>query len=102
MQGPAGGGLPQGIDGYEQMVNTFAEQAKTFWRAWGPAGEPMVQGTEAWAQMQRAYVQWLGQTFEAGGQKAQRTRPASGMPLPGLTFNPWPGPGGSEGGGWDR
>lgn len=67
MQGPRGEIL-QGIDGYEQMVNTFAEQAKTFWRSWGPAGEPMVQGIEAWAQMQHAYIQWLRQTAGAGHQ----------------------------------
>ncbi len=54
MQRPQGGGIPQGVDGYEQMVNTFAEQAKTFWRSWGPPGEPIVQGTEAWVQMQHS------------------------------------------------
>ncbi len=58
----------RGLDDYEQMVGSFAEQAKAFWRPWGPAGEPMVQGIEAWAQMQRAYLQWLRQTFEAGGR----------------------------------
>jgi len=56
----------QGLDGYEQMVNTFAEQAKMFWRMWGPAGEPMVRGIEAWAEMQRAYLQWLRQTSGVG------------------------------------
>ncbi len=59
---------PQGLDGYEQMVNTFAEQAKTFWRMWGPAGEPMVLGIESWAEMQRAYIQWLRQATGAGSQ----------------------------------
>ncbi len=100
----AGDEALQGLDGYEQMVGTFAEQAKAFWRSWGPAGEPMVQGIEAWAQMQRAYLQWIRQTFEAGGGAAQPTptKAISGVPLPGLTFGPWPGPGDSEGGGWDR
>ncbi len=59
---------PQGIDDYEQMVNTFAEQAKGFWSSWGAQGEPMVQGIEAWAQMQRSYIQWLRQSTGAGGQ----------------------------------
>ena len=45
-QGPEGGELPQGIDGYELMVDNFAEQAKLLWRSWGPAGEPMVQGRD--------------------------------------------------------
>jgi hypothetical protein len=26
----------RGIDGYEQMVNTFAKNAKAYWRLWGP------------------------------------------------------------------
>ncbi len=59
MQGPWGGEMPQGMDSYEQMVNTFAENTKMFWRMWGPTGEPMVRGVEAWAEMQRAYIQWL-------------------------------------------
>ena len=59
---------PQGLDAYEQMVNTFTEQGKMFWRMWGPAGEPMVRGIEAWAEMQRAYIQWFRQITEAGNQ----------------------------------
>jgi hypothetical protein len=88
---PQGDELPQGIDVYEQMMNTFAEQAKTFWKSRGPAGEPMALGIESFAQMQRAYIQWLRQV--------KRT---SGASLPGFTFDAWPGPGGSEGGGWDH
>ena len=61
-----GGEALQGLDGYEKMVDSFAEQAKAFWRSLGPTGEPMVQGIEAWAQMQRAYIQWLRQTTGAG------------------------------------
>lgn len=56
----------QGIEGYEQMVNTFSEQAKGYWRMWGPLGEPMVQGVDAWAAMQGAYIRWLRQTYGAG------------------------------------
>jgi hypothetical protein len=67
-QGPQGDEALQGLDGYEQMVNTFAEQAKTFWRMWGPPGEPLVRGIEAWAEMQRAYLQWLRQTYGAGNR----------------------------------
>jgi hypothetical protein len=81
----------QGIDVYEQLMNTFAEQAKTFWKSMGPAGEPMALGIESFAQMQRAYIQWLRQV-----------KSTSGASLPGLTFDNWPGPGDSEGGGWDR
>ena len=39
----------RGLDGYEQMVDTFAENAKTYWRWWGALGEPMVRGIDAWA-----------------------------------------------------
>jgi hypothetical protein len=58
----------QRLGDYEQMVNTFAEQAKMVWRMWGPQGEPMVRGIEAWAEMQRAYIQWIRQTTGAGNQ----------------------------------
>jgi len=73
------------------MMNTFAQQAKTFWKSLGAAGEPMTLAIETWAQMQRAYIQQLRQT--------ERT---SGESLRGLTFDAWPGPGDSEGGGWIR
>ena len=50
MQGPPQADpVQQGIDVYEQMMNTFAEQAKTFWKSMGPAGEPMALGIESWA-----------------------------------------------------
>ena len=54
-------------DPIKQMVNPFAEQAKTFWRLWGLVGEPMVMSIEAWAQMQRAFISWVRQTQGAGG-----------------------------------
>jgi hypothetical protein len=63
MQVPGGGDARQGLEVYEQMVDTFAEQSKAYWRMWGPTGEPMIQGIDAWVQMQRAYVQWLRQTM---------------------------------------
>ena len=69
MQRPHGDeALQEGLDGYEQMVDTFAENAKAFWGAWGPPGQPMIQGIEAWAQMQRAYLQWLRQAYRARNQ----------------------------------
>ncbi len=68
MQVPGGSEAIQGLDAYEQMVNTFAEQAKAYWRLWGPPGEPMVRGIDAWAEMQRANIQLLRQTYGAGGQ----------------------------------
>ena len=43
MQGPQDDEALRGMDGYEQMVNTFAENAKAYWRLWGPQGEPMIR-----------------------------------------------------------
>ncbi len=64
MQVPGGGdGASQGLDVYEQMVDTFAENAKSYWRMWGPQGEPIIRGIDAWAEVQRAYVQWLRQNM---------------------------------------
>ena len=68
MQEPRGDEALRGLDGYEQLVNTFAEQAKTYWGLWGPLGEPMVRGIEAWAEMQRAYLLWLRQTYGTGSR----------------------------------
>jgi hypothetical protein len=66
MQGSPGKEPLQGLDGYEQMVNTFAENAKAYWRLWGPLGEPMVRVIDAWAEQQRSYLQWLRQIMERG------------------------------------
>ena len=63
MQGPQGDQAIQGLEVYEQMVDTFADQAKAYWRMWGPQGEPMVRGIDAWAEMQRASVQLLRQSM---------------------------------------
>ena len=52
-----------GLDGYEQMLNTFAENAKIYWRLWGPLGEPMVRVVDAWVEQQRSYLQWLRQNY---------------------------------------
>ncbi len=68
MHGPWGEEALRGLDAYEQMVNTFVEQAKGYWGMWGPTGEAMRLGVEAWAQMQRAYIQWLWQVYEAGNR----------------------------------
>ena len=60
---PRGDEVLHGLDAYEQMVDTFADQAKAYWRMWGPQGEPMVRGIDAWAEMQRASVQLLRQSM---------------------------------------
>ena len=57
----------RGLEGYEQMVNTFAQNAKAYWRFWGPMGAPMVQSIEAWEQMQRAYIRWVREVSRVGG-----------------------------------
>ena len=62
MQRPRGQEVLRGIDGYERMVDAFAQNARAYWGMWGPLGEPMVRGVEAWARMKRAYLQWLRQT----------------------------------------
>jgi hypothetical protein len=63
VQGPQWEAGLQGLDQYEQMVNTFAEQAKAYWSMWGPLGEPMVRGIDAWAEMQRATLQLMRQSM---------------------------------------
>jgi hypothetical protein len=64
--GPLGDDALQQIDVYEQMVVTFAEQSKAYWRIWGPLGEPMLNGVEYWEGAQRAFIQWLRETYGTG------------------------------------
>jgi hypothetical protein len=56
----------KGLDDYEQMVDSFAEQAKAYWRKWGMLGEHMVRNVDSWAAQQRSYAQWLRQTHGEG------------------------------------
>jgi hypothetical protein len=66
--GPRGDEVTQGLNDYETMVYAFAGPAKAYWRLWGPLGDPMVRSVDTWAEMQRANIQLLRQTYEAGGQ----------------------------------
>jgi hypothetical protein len=97
---------PQALEYTEYMVNTLAESAKQYWRWWGPLGEPMIRTTEQWAEAQRKYLNSLRKSQGTGGESEQRAKPMASFllefPLRGLTFDVWPGPGDSEGGGWDR
>ena len=63
MQGPQDDEALRGLDGYDQMVNTFAQNATAYWRLWGPLGEPMVRIIDAWVEQQRSYLQWLRQNY---------------------------------------
>ncbi len=51
----------RGLDAYERMLDTFADQAKAYWGTWGMLGEHMVRNVDSWATRQRSYVQWLRQ-----------------------------------------
>jgi len=68
MQGPRNAEALQGLNDYEQMVNTFAENAKAYWQLWGPQGEPMIRVVDAWVEQQRAYLRWLRQNYAAGNR----------------------------------
>ena len=68
MQGPRNAEALQGLYDYEQMVNTFAENARAYWRLWGPQGEPMIRVVDAWVEQQRAYLQWLRQNYAEGNR----------------------------------
>jgi hypothetical protein len=85
MQQPRAAGqvLQGGVDGYEQMVNTIAENAKAYWRMWGPVGVPMIQSIDAWAQMQRAYLRELGVNgSEARNGRVPQVIPPAKLPMP--------------------
>jgi hypothetical protein len=53
----------RGLDSYERMLNTFAEQAKAYWRLWGPLGETIVVDIDAWVGYQRTHIRWLRKNY---------------------------------------
>jgi hypothetical protein len=59
MQVPGGDEALQGLDGYEQMVDTFAEQAKAYWGLWGPLGESPVDFVEFHTAVQELGMYWM-------------------------------------------
>lgn len=107
-----GAATREGLGFAERMVDEMAQSARLYWRWWGPLGEPMVRAADEWANTQRRYLESLrGTQKEAGEDEPQglRTRAEPSVPswpwvppLRGLTYAAWPGPGDSEGGGWDR
>jgi hypothetical protein len=66
VQGPQDDEALRGLDGYEQMLNIFAENARVYWRLLGPPGDPMVRLVDAWVEQQRSYLQWLRQNYGEG------------------------------------
>ena len=71
MQGPREDETLRGLDNYEQMLDTFAEQAKAYWRTWGMMGEHMVRNVDSWATHQRSYIEWLRQNRGVGGNRPE-------------------------------
>ena len=71
MQGPREDETLRGLDTYEQMLDTFAEQAKAYWRTWGMMGEHMVRNVDSWATHQRSYIEWLRQNRGVGGNRPE-------------------------------
>ena len=54
MQDPRDRESVRGLDAYERMVDSLAEQAKAYWRSWGMMGENMVRNVDSWANHQRS------------------------------------------------
>jgi hypothetical protein len=93
----------QALQFTEYMVNSLAESAKQCWRWWGQLGEPMIQATDEWAETQRRHFESLRENQRAEGGSEPRLAPRTPTqrtPFLDLYYNPWPGPGDSEGGGW--
>ena len=51
----------RGLDAYERMLDTFADQAKAYWGTWGMLGEHMARSVDSWVAQQSSYVQWRRQ-----------------------------------------
>ena len=62
----------RGLDAYERMLDTFADQAKAYWGLWGMLGEHMVRNVDSWAIHQRSYIEWLRQNQRLRMQQARK------------------------------
>jgi hypothetical protein len=62
----------RGLDAYERMLDTFADQAKAYWGLWGMLGEHMVRNVDSWATHQRSYIDWLRQNQGLRIQQARK------------------------------
>jgi hypothetical protein len=71
MQAPRGDKSMQGLDGYEQMMDTFAEQAKAYWRSWGMLGDHMLRNVDSWVTHQRSYIEWLRRNSGVDGNRPE-------------------------------
>ena len=69
MQAPRIDEALQGLDDYEQMLDTFGDKARAYWELWGPLGEHMRRSADSWAAQQRSYLQWLRQNYGAGSSR---------------------------------
>jgi hypothetical protein len=62
----------RGLDAYERMLDTFADQAKAYWGLWGMLGEHMVRNVDSWATHQRSCIEWLRQNQGLRIQQARK------------------------------
>lgn len=62
----------RGLDAYERILDTFADQAKAYWRLWGMLGEHMVRNVDSWATHQRSYIEWLRRNQGLRSQQARK------------------------------
>jgi hypothetical protein len=62
----------RGLDAYERMLDTFADQAKAYWWLWGMLGEHMVRNVDSWATHQHSYIEWLRQNQGLRIQQARK------------------------------
>lgn len=63
-----------------EVLNIYAEGAKTYWRAWGPVGRPAVETVEVWVRYQRLYLEAL-EAFVAPPTSPRVSRKAANDPL---------------------
>lgn len=42
-----------------EMLTTYADGVKTYWRMWGPLGQPAINAVEMWTRSQQRYLEAL-------------------------------------------
>ena len=56
------------------ILTSYAEGAKAYWRIWGPLGQPAIQTIDVWTRAQRRYLEaWEAVVLPTSGPQAPRS-----------------------------
>ncbi len=56
------------------VLTSYTEGAKAYWRMWGPLGQPAIQIIDVWTRTQQRHLEaWEALLLPTGGSQASRS-----------------------------